>query len=388
MTLTYLSLQQVGTVRANGTVNLTLRPDTGQYWLPTIVTVTTLGGTQIRCNLHAGGVAALTSPTTIKDLTYQGASDTSSVLSGLVINPGEGILCEFLLGTPNEVVFMTLTGMSSDTPPTIGAVPTVPGTRFLGASNIGLQSGLASSIQTAQSFVGGTNAQSATIDMRGYQSFTLTYDCTWLNAPANWVLVNIAMVWYDSASLTRVVYEDEFDLVPAANGGGAFDNPFNRLEVQDNVHGQFLVVYLFTSVNSLNPRFNMFIYGNSRPLPCQYIRNTQGKFGIGSNAQGEDATQLLAVTAPIVTGIQQFLLRYAPGPAVFTIINGTGAATTIEIITVDGVLEVFNMSNFAAGGTGTFKFVHPKKQCFLQINNGAPNNAILYAHRELTQTGG
>jgi len=117
-----------------GNATLIVKPDTGQFWLPTITHVGNRSGMQMRCGLHSGGVAAATDPTTLKDFTFQGYDDTSSILSGTVISYGEAISAQFQAGTPGDVVFLEVVGLSSDLPPPLGILPSVPGARFVGST--------------------------------------------------------------------------------------------------------------------------------------------------------------------------------------------------------------------------------------------------------------
>ena len=135
MTTSYLT--KVGSVvlDANGNGKVTLAPDVGQFWLPVTVHVGTRNATGFtQCGLHTGAITIVDS-TTLKDYTFEGNNDTSSILSGTIVEFGQAITANFVAGVPGDIAYAEVVGVSSDTPPTIGVVPAVPGARFSGAGN-------------------------------------------------------------------------------------------------------------------------------------------------------------------------------------------------------------------------------------------------------------
>jgi hypothetical protein len=135
MTTSYLTKFGQCVLDAGGHGRITLAPDVGQYWLPTTVHVgTTLGTGFTQASLHAGAITVVDS-TTRKDYTFEGNSDTSTILSGTVVEFGQAVTVDFNTGVPGDIGIMEIIGVSSDTPPTIGISPGIPGARFSGAGN-------------------------------------------------------------------------------------------------------------------------------------------------------------------------------------------------------------------------------------------------------------
>lgn len=132
---------------------------------------------------------------------------------------------------------------------------------------------------------------STTVDMRAYQSFSVTIDLTYVGVPAGWAGTRIDLVWTDETG--RVIFEDNYNMFPASpNAVGAFHNRFNRLEVQDSAHGSFLTVQ-FVNSNGVNAvTANCLVFGNSRAISRQHVRNTDGTNGATSTVQ-EDLNVLV-----------------------------------------------------------------------------------------------
>lgn len=161
MSVSYL--QQVGIVRfdANGAGVAMVRPDVGQYWAPTFVTVSTrtrntrsAGGTEpvgngttvlgtfsnsftcsAHCVLYHGAVTSLDASSFI-DETYLGWGDTSSVVSGVIVKFGEALTAQWDGGTPFDTGIITVYGRSSSNFVELvsAMAEVIPGARFSGSS--------------------------------------------------------------------------------------------------------------------------------------------------------------------------------------------------------------------------------------------------------------
>jgi hypothetical protein len=132
----YLHKTASATIAANGTAVVTLRPDVGQYWALKFVRVSTSRSSTFNlvpyCAVYTGATAQ-TIPSTFIDDTYTGDGDTSGIVSGTVIEYGDGITAVFQFGTPGDVVVFDVYGQSADVPPSLGlAVPDVIGPHFFG----------------------------------------------------------------------------------------------------------------------------------------------------------------------------------------------------------------------------------------------------------------
>lgn len=142
MTLTYLDKTVNATVDAFGNAKIVnqLMPATGQYWLPTFIHMATqfqggVNGMFPIGRLHMGAPDDV-HPWDGVDISYNVTNDTSGVLAGSVINPGQAIKGQWFGALPGDTVYLRVVGVSSDEPPTIGIGPEVPGPRFACARQI------------------------------------------------------------------------------------------------------------------------------------------------------------------------------------------------------------------------------------------------------------
>lgn len=144
MTTTYLDSTKSVALDGIGQGVISFTPDTGQWWLPTLVHVGTKtpSGNIPQVGLHSGELAGKTEVTSLKDYTFSGNNDTSTILSGSIVFPNTAIVVHFIGGNPGDHAFATVIGLSSDIAPTIGIEPTIPGARFTGAGMF-VASGLA-----------------------------------------------------------------------------------------------------------------------------------------------------------------------------------------------------------------------------------------------------
>lgn len=133
MSLSYFDLTKEVTLAPGGFGVATLKPDVGQYWLPTFVHVSTatFNGS---CSVHIGGIGVV-DYTTMVDETSAGGNDTTAACSGMIVSPGMGISANFFGGTSNDTALIRVVGVSSDVPPTLGIEPGIPGHKFSGVSS-------------------------------------------------------------------------------------------------------------------------------------------------------------------------------------------------------------------------------------------------------------
>lgn len=133
VTLDYLAVQATVTFDGTGSGKAVLAPGAGQFWLPTIAHVgtATLTGNGANCSLHVGAQGIINYTTQV-DFTFSGVSDSSSIVSGMVVSPGESITAYFNNGTPFDTGFLRVIGVSSSAPPTVGLEPGFPGAKFTG----------------------------------------------------------------------------------------------------------------------------------------------------------------------------------------------------------------------------------------------------------------
>jgi hypothetical protein len=133
MTLSYFDKSAEVELNSSGYGIAVLKPDTGQYWLPTFVHVgtSTFNGS---CSVHIGGPGVVDYTTQI-DETGSGGNDTTAACSGMIVPPGNVISAQFFGGSANDTALMRVVGVSSDIPPTIGIEPGIPGHKFSGTSS-------------------------------------------------------------------------------------------------------------------------------------------------------------------------------------------------------------------------------------------------------------
>lgn len=133
ITLDYLAVQASVEFDGTGSGKAILSPGAGQFWLPTIAHVgtATLTGNGANCSLHVGAQKVVDYTTQV-DFTFSGVSDSSTVVSGMIVSPGESITAYFNNGTPFDTGYLRVIGVSSSAPPTVGLDPGFPGAKFTG----------------------------------------------------------------------------------------------------------------------------------------------------------------------------------------------------------------------------------------------------------------
>jgi hypothetical protein len=138
-------LQKIASTRiaADGTATISLRPDVGQYWAPTLVQVATRlspfntdnmdGINSAVAILYRGSTGGTVDNTNYIDDTYNGSGDSSSIISGTIISYGETITCVWSAGTPGDTATMLVFGRSSNNLVDLQRyLLPIPGTRFAG----------------------------------------------------------------------------------------------------------------------------------------------------------------------------------------------------------------------------------------------------------------
>lgn len=139
MSLTYLNQTKSAVFDASGTATVVLRPDVGQWWQCSLIRVST--GSQTPPLSYAAvyhGSQAAVGPTTFIDDTFQANSDSSTIISGVVVQFGDAVIVKFQNGTAGDVAIATLYGQSSDRPDEFQLLS--PGTHFVGHAPTGITS--------------------------------------------------------------------------------------------------------------------------------------------------------------------------------------------------------------------------------------------------------
>lgn len=135
MTTTSLQLTNSAVLDNTGMASISFVCPTGQYWLPMTCHVGSnmQNGPHVpQAGVHIGG-PNIYDFTTVVDFTFAGNNDTTSLISGDIVNPSQAIAAHFVGGNPGDTVYTNIVGIVSDVPPTIGINPLVPGSHFSGA---------------------------------------------------------------------------------------------------------------------------------------------------------------------------------------------------------------------------------------------------------------
>lgn len=213
--LSYLVKTDIDVIDANGLATISFTPSVGQHWLPTLVHVGTrsgrspnlfptfagFGASDVFCALYAGGPPNTTDPTKLKDVTVTGYNDTSTILSGTIVVPGEAIVCAFNGGTPGDVAFAEVYGLSSVSPPTLGIIPEVPGVRFTGAI---------SSYANTYLYVGGASNISGPTTSPAIYTADIPY--LGMNIVCNTGNARVSCAWYADQNHALALAFDTFDV--------------------------------------------------------------------------------------------------------------------------------------------------------------------------------
>lgn len=303
-------LSQVGQVilDANGNGLVVLAPSVGQYWRPSIVHVGSLTGSPVFCDLHVGAQPATQSgstysdPGSIKDSTPLGADDTSGILSGTVIFPGQAIIVHFKAGQVNDQCYAEIIGISSPVPPPYGNLPTIPGVRFAGSvfnpqSNHALLSINEGLTLAANTSVQAFNTPNNVINVDAFAYIALNISAV---AGLN-MLVNIGWA-VDPTGLIQIA-SDQFSFLSG-----------DQLEISIPVKSSYMSVQ-FTAAVGAGGIVNWAIAGSQVAYRAQLtdrvnilFQNAGGNVGVGAT-NTTDASVVM------------------PGPAVFTAYSSTSGAS-------------------------------------------------------------
>lgn len=216
--MTYSYLYQVASVQldSNGNGQVSLSPQVGQYWLPSLVRVSTStvdGAFRPYCAVYQGASTIIAGNTFVDD-TQTGDSDTTSVVSGTVTQFGESITAQWKSGTPNDTATLVVVGASSDSPPNVGSsLPIIPGTRFAGHVE-----------KQNQFFI--TDANGSITGPKTYptiacQNIAGLYVYFNASTPAQ-----LNLFWYADQALTQLIQTDTVTVASATGGSQKLQRAF------------------------------------------------------------------------------------------------------------------------------------------------------------------
>lgn len=265
MTETFLSQQGTVVLDSNGEGTILFKPDTGQFWSIHLAHTSIRSNNLTQCDLHMGGLAALQQslldPTTIRDATILGNNDTSSILSGDIVFPGNGIAFHYTGGFPGDVAFATIIGTSYDIPPTLGAYPDIPGARFVGSQANPLGGNLDPHglifNQNIANLASGSSAFTPLLPVNAYSDLTIVVNCF---ATA----VTVQLNWYTDGSQNFRISNEEIDLNSVTASAIAQSFP---------VKGAYLQIQV-RAVGAGTAQYSILISGVARPHYIAVLPNS------------------------------------------------------------------------------------------------------------------
>lgn len=248
----YLNVTQAVQLDSTGAGTIQLRPDTGQFWTPKLIRVST--GSQsppfTYCAIYHGAITPNTiGPSSYVDDTYTANNDASSIIAGTVVQWGESIIARFTGGSPNDTAILTIYGETSDTPPSEGiAIPDVPGTHFSG--RLAVATDIPVLLSFAFPLVVATTVSTGAIQTSRFQSFKMLVTS---NSNGATPYFNVRFNWYADAALQIKLMDEDF--VFSANG--------IVTEGSGIIRGPYLQV-VFTNYDFVSTNVTYNLYGSQR----------------------------------------------------------------------------------------------------------------------------
>lgn len=273
MTQGYLNVTAATTLDGNGNGIIVLKPDANDWWAPDFIKVSAASQRQPfpYCAVYHVSPGVLVGPTSFIDDTYGGNNDTSSIISGTIVQFGESIVAQFTGGTPGDTAVLTLFGMHSDLPIGMEVVPSSPGTHF--TQRLSFAADVPTLIDSTQFFnitngastffPGGASTLGSppAYQMSHYQSFRMKINSA---MGGNKQYYGVQFQWWSDAAATNQINTDYFVFSGAGNdqyGVGI-------------VRGPYLTLRVFNYDNQVDPlTFNL--YGSQRSEPRTQFKTLQ-----------------------------------------------------------------------------------------------------------------
>lgn len=348
---------------ATGTGTVTLRPDVGEWWTPTLTRVSTINqtGTSYAAVYH--GAVSDISPSAFIDDTFQGQGDSSSMVSGTVVAFGEGITAKWIGGVPGDTGILVLNGLSSDTPPALGySIPTTPGAHFRGNLTAESITSLAKIPRaTPLPVIPAVPYQNGPFDVHVFATYYLEMFAVTSGAATGYNPCKVLLSWYSTpqALSDNLLYQDEAEWFADTNSGG-FQVFHQDLELQDQMHGPYLFIQFFNESptnDTVNLSYNL--QASSRAIGQPYWRQHDSIDGtieflpVTALANGQ------SVTIPCSFTYGRISQRIAAGAG--------GLGVNISYGTL-GVADSFNL----VANTALMKeIIVPKRALSINIFNGS-----------------
>lgn len=369
----YLIISRAATFNAAGVATVVLTPDVGQYWAPTFCRVATNSSTsQTYCAVYQGGGAVVVQDgTTFVDDTFQGNSDSSSMIAGTVTQYGEQIVASWTGGITGQVAYFSIYGMSGNVPPALGlSVPQVAGQHFAGSPTRQFTSTIVPTT-TGVSLTNATLTIVSFVDMRAWQSFSLFLGAVVTNGTATAMdTVVVQFIWQNiGVAGTTIISYDYAELLASTTGGVYILN--GNLYYQDMCRGNFLTVTVRNP--TLDPyTLSYSLSGSTRRMSIPYVRHGQTTFPSNGGGNGFDFVNIptqfagtiaigaaTSVNVPIMSNPGRIFIRLVTGAVglTFTFRYGIGS-------------QNFAIINVAAATEFRGELIMPKRACWIVVTNG------------------
>lgn len=366
----YLNRQASAVIKADGTATCVLTPGVGEYWAPKFVRVSIVQNSTAINSAALSPYAAvyqgantITDKSTFIDDTFSATGDTSSIISGTVIQYGESITAEFASAQPGDVALFTVFGTASNTPPSISELPSVPGTHFSGKPSTEFIETVMDTGPFVQGPQSGTNF-GIFLDMRQFQSYYLDMSAVVVGSPTEHVPILLVLRWFFNTATSQVSYQDTLQIWADNLNPTVYFFAGGVMSLQDTVHGPFLQITVSNGAVSTSATLSVTVAGTSRTVPAQYVRQQASSDGVVGNSSAT------------ITGGQAFIpccLGY--GQAQFILQNGATAGTNFFVKYGSGVANYVLVSAVAAN-VQTIKDVTLPKRAALVTATGTNGSAV------------
>lgn len=355
----------------------TIGPDAGQYWYPTMIVVSSVAGSgntaatasgKPFCTVYVGGPGVY-DLTSYLDDTQIGVNDTTTICSGMMVQPGQKISAIWqMLGSPppNQTTVMHIYGYVSNVPLSANVfLPGIPGARFAGHLEPNGEQIFPIPLPGAMN--AGTSYDSGFIDISKFESYTINVDASTIPVPTNSNSIAVTILQYDipGSTILRADFAEFYANQAGAVGTGFPQTQNGQLVVRDQCHGNWLRVILHNSgVDQIG--VSLTIAGQSRPVGGLYIREFSDL--ITTNFRSPDNLILDALQTAVPAGRQDvWTTQVGCGPCMFIMIDQTQTFTMDVLIA--GAQVISDRFTLVAGSTTRTVYYLPNRGARILVTN-------------------
>ena len=357
----------------------TIGPDQGQYWFPTFIVVAssvgkdpTDSGIRPSCTVYAGA-RGIYDVTTYVDDTASGNQDTSSIISGVMLQPGEVVTAIWDGNENSGTAVLKVYGYVSNIPlAASGYLPESPGTHFSGHLTTIATAAIPFSAlgNPPSSLASGATFTTPFIDLSAFQSYILTLQAFTLTGLTNFNPVSVTLKWV-IAPFNQTVRDEFYEFFSNQSGvvtGDCSDN--GQLIVSDQCHGNWLQITLHNDGPD-TVHIGMGVAGNSRQMGSPYVREDD----VLGAATSRSADNLLLdqVRVNVAAGVaEKWGTRIGCGRVLFRMTANT-QIFNFDII-IPGASVITERFVVAANTTALQEYILPNRGAqFTITNTGAAN---------------